>query len=212
MEFPSEDMDGMEEDTHMAMEFPSGGVQEFDLRENLSATQQKLKKQLEKKKKSGGFETLGLSLPVFRAVKRKGYRIPTPIQRKTLPLILAGYDVVAMARTGSGKTAAFLIPMIQKLVEHSNKAGARAVILSPSRELALQTFKFCKELIKYTDLKVAILVGGDSMEAQFEQLAGTFQCFCFVAILVAYLLFEKCCYKKKWIKTIEYMAIIFPYR
>lgn len=167
MDFPKEDMEGVE-----AMEYPSAGFQEFDMKESLSATQLKLKKKLEKKKKSGGFETLGLSLPVFRAVKRKGYRIPTPIQRKTLPLILAGYDVVAMARTGSGKTAAFLIPMIEKLVEHSNNAGARAVILSPSRELALQTFKFCKELSKYTDLKIAILVGGDSMEAQFEQLAG----------------------------------------
>ncbi|CAM6059125.1 unnamed protein product [Sphagnum tenellum] len=141
------------------------------MNETLSATQLKIQKKERKKAKSGGFETLGLSLPVFRAIKRKGYRIPTPIQRKTLPLILAGYDVVAMARTGSGKTAAFLIPMLEKLKGHSTKSGARAVILSPSRELALQTFKFCKELGKYTDLKMSILVGGDSMEAQFEELA-----------------------------------------
>lgn len=142
-----------DEDMHHAggtQGFPVAGVQEFDMKENLSATQLKLQKKMRKKAKSGGFETLGLSLPVFRAVKRKGYRIPTPIQRKTLPLILAGYDVVAMARTGSGKTAAFLIPMLEKLKEHSTKAGARAVILSPSRELALQTFKFCKELSRYT--------------------------------------------------------------
>ncbi|CAK9879987.1 unnamed protein product [Sphagnum jensenii] len=141
------------------------------MNETLSANQLKIQKKERKKAKSGGFETLGLSLPVFRAIKRKGYRIPTPIQRKTLPLILAGYDVVAMARTGSGKTAAFLIPMLEKLKGHSTKSGARAVILSPSRELALQTFKFCKELGKYTDLKMSILVGGDSMEAQFEELA-----------------------------------------
>jgi ATP-dependent RNA helicase DDX54/DBP10 len=153
------------------LSFPVAGFQDFSMNDTLSATQLKIQKKERKKAKSGGFETLGLSLPVFRAIKRKGYRIPTPIQRKTLPLILAGYDVVAMARTGSGKTAAFLIPMLEKLKGHSTKSGARAVILSPSRELALQTFKFCKELGKYTDLKMSILVGGDSMEAQFEELA-----------------------------------------
>ncbi|KAL2612800.1 hypothetical protein R1flu_024492 [Riccia fluitans] len=107
----------------------------------------------------------------LQAVKKKGYQVPTPIQRKTLPLVMAGHDVVAMARTGSGKTAAFLIPMLEKLKAHSTKAGARAVILSPTRELALQTFKFCKELGCYTDLRASVLVGGDSMEAQFEELA-----------------------------------------
>ncbi|KAL3680282.1 hypothetical protein R1sor_023238 [Riccia sorocarpa] len=128
-------------------------------------------KEKKKANKSGGFESLGLSFPIFRAVKKKGYQVPTPIQRKTLPLVIAGHDVVAMARTGSGKTAAFLIPMLEKLKAHSTKAGARAVILSPTRELALQTFKFCKELGCYTDLRASVLVGGDSMEAQFEELA-----------------------------------------
>lgn len=79
--------------------------------------------------------------------------------------------MVAMARTGSGKTAAFLIPMLERLKAHTSKAGARAVILSPTRELALQTFKFCKELGRFTDLRFAVLVGGDSMESQFEDLA-----------------------------------------
>jgi ATP-dependent RNA helicase DDX54/DBP10 len=77
-----------------------------------------------------------------------------------------------MARTGSGKTAAFLIPMLHKLRQHSLKAGARAVVLSPTRELALQTFKFAQELLKFTDLRAACVVGGDSMEAQFSDLAG----------------------------------------
>ena len=87
-------------------------------------------------------------------------------------MALAGADVVAMARTGSGKTAAFLIPMLHKLRQHSLKAGARAVVLSPTRELALQTFKFAQELLKFTDLRAACVVGGDSMEAQFSDLAG----------------------------------------
>lgn len=86
-------------------------------------------------------ETMSLSVPLLRAIKRKGFRLPTPIQRRAMPAILQGMDVIGMARTGSGKTGAFVIPMIEKLKEHSLKAGARAVILSPTRELALQTYK-----------------------------------------------------------------------
>ncbi|CAK7346865.1 unnamed protein product [Dovyalis caffra] len=108
---------------------------------------------------------------VYRGIKRKGYRVPTPIQRKTMPLILAGIDVVAMARTGSGKTAAFLLPMLEKLKQHLPQSGVRALILSPTRDLALQTLKFTKELGRFTDLKISLLVGGDSMENQFEELA-----------------------------------------
>ncbi|ESP01553.1 hypothetical protein LOTGIDRAFT_148869, partial [Lottia gigantea] len=74
-----------------------------------------------------------------------GYKIPTPIQRKTIPIIMNGKDVVAMARTGSGKTAAFLIPLFEQLKIHSSN-GARAMIMSPTRELALQTLKFTKEV------------------------------------------------------------------
>lgn len=81
--------------------------------------------------------------------------------------MLEGLDVVGMARTGSGKTAAFVIPMIEKLKMHSVKIGARALILSPSRELALQTLKVVKEFGKGTDLKSVLLVGGDSLEDQF---------------------------------------------
>lgn len=72
-----------------------------------------------------------------------------------------------MARTGSGKTAAFVIPMIERLRAHSSKFGARALILSPSRELAIQTLKVVKELGRGTDLKAVLLVGGDSLEEQF---------------------------------------------
>ncbi|KAM7514735.1 hypothetical protein LguiA_004318 [Lonicera macranthoides] len=136
-----------------------------------SVTELKKKEKNQKKAKSGGFESLGLSQNVFRGVKRKGYRVPTPIQRKTMPLILAGADIVAMARTGSGKTAAFLVPMLEKLREHDSQGGVRALILSPTRDLALQTLKFTKELGRFTDLRISLLVGGDSMEGQFEELA-----------------------------------------
>ena len=123
-------------------------------------------------KKGGGFQAMGLNANTLRAVTRKGFSVPTPIQRKTIPLILGGQDVVGMARTGSGKTAAFVIPMLEKLKSHSAQVGARALILSPSRELALQTLKVVKELGRGTDLKCVLLVGGDSLEEQFSLMAG----------------------------------------
>ncbi|XP_061226548.1 ATP-dependent RNA helicase DDX54 [Neopsephotus bourkii] len=125
--------------------------------------------QNQKKKKSGGFQSMGLSYPVFKGIMKKGYKVPTPIQRKSIPAILRGRDVVAMARTGSGKTACFLIPMFERLKAPS-QAGARALILSPTRELALQTLKFTKELGKFTGLKTALILGGDKMEDQFAAL------------------------------------------
>eukprot|EP01027_Heterolobosea_sp_BB2_P003864 GEZU01005819.1.p1 GENE.GEZU01005819.1~~GEZU01005819.1.p1 ORF type:complete len:808 (-),score=272.47 GEZU01005819.1:49-2472(-) len=75
-----------------------------------------------------------------------------------------------MARTGSGKTAAFLIPMFEKLKEHSSIVGVRGIILVPTRELALQTNKFIKEIGQFTDLRSCLLVGGDSVEDQFADL------------------------------------------
>jgi ATP-dependent RNA helicase DDX54/DBP10 len=101
-------------------------------------------------KSQGGFETLGLNPNVFRGIRRKGYKVPTPIQRKTMPLILSGVDVVAMARTGSGKTAAFLVPMLHRLNQHIPQGGIRGLILSPTRDLALQTLKFTQELGHFT--------------------------------------------------------------
>jgi len=123
-------------------------------------------------KKGGGFQAMGLNANLLKAITRKGFSVPTPIQRKTIPMVIEGRDVVGMARTGSGKTAAFVIPMIEKLKSHSAKVGARALIMSPSRELALQTLKVVKELGRGTDLKCVLLVGGDSLEEQFGFMAG----------------------------------------
>ena len=121
------------------------------------------------KKKSGGFQSMCLNHHVLKGILRRGYKLPTPIQRKTIPLILEGKDVVAMARTGSGKTAAFLIPLFEKLKARST-SGARAIIFSPTRELAMQTLKFAKELGKFTGLKGAVILGGDGMDTQFAAL------------------------------------------
>jgi len=122
-------------------------------------------------KKGGAFQSIGLNANLLKAITRKGFSVPTPIQRKTIPLLLNDKDVVGMARTGSGKTAAFVIPMIEKLKAHSQKVGARGLIMSPSRELALQTLQVVKELGRGTDLRSILLVGGDSLEEQFSAMA-----------------------------------------
>ncbi|KAK5246334.1 ATP-dependent RNA helicase dbp10 [Exophiala xenobiotica] len=122
-------------------------------------------------KKGGAFQSMGLNANLLKAITRKGFSVPTPIQRKTIPLLLNDKDVVGMARTGSGKTAAFVIPMIEKLKVHSTKVGARALILSPSRELALQTLTVVKELGRGADLRSILLVGGDSLEEQFSAMS-----------------------------------------
>jgi len=145
-----------------ALQFPTNNASS----EILSVTSHK-----PKKSKGGGFQTMGLSHEVLRAILGMGYTVPTPIQRKAIPIAFSGNDLVAMARTGSGKTAAFLIPIVQSLKSHSTKVGARAVVLAPTRELALQTFKFAKLLCKNTDLRMCLLVGGESLENQFGFLA-----------------------------------------
>lgn len=124
-----------------------------------------------KKKKGGGFQSLGLDKPLLDAVLKQGFTVPTPIQRKAIPPMMQGNDVVAMARTGSGKTAAFLIPMLHLLKNHSKVVGIRGLVLSPTRELSLQILRHGFALNKFMDLRFAALVGGDSLDQQFELLA-----------------------------------------
>lgn len=121
--------------------------------------------------KHGSFQSMGLNRELLNGLNRMGYKIPTPVQRKTLPLALAGMDVVCMARTGSGKTAAFLLPLLQRLNGKHDPKGVRGIVLSPTRELAMQTFKFTKDMSKFTDLRVISLIGGDPLDAQFDALA-----------------------------------------
>lgn len=129
--------------------------------------EQQLAQSQGKLKAKGNFATFGFNKYILQNVNKKGYKQPTPIQRKTIPLILQGRDVVGMARTGSGKTAAFLLPLIEQLKTHSAKIGVRAIVLSPSRELALQTHSQLKEFSRGTGLRSLLLIGGDSMEDQF---------------------------------------------
>ncbi|GAB1318987.1 ATP-dependent RNA helicase dbp10 [Madurella fahalii] len=148
-----------------------GGDEAFIARQQRNSNRKASNLQGKSVKKGGGFQAMGLNANLLRAITRKGFSVPTPIQRKAIPLILEKRDVVGMARTGSGKTAAFVIPMIERLKAHSARVGARGLILSPSRELALQTLKVVKELGRGTDLKTVLLVGGDSLEEQFGLMA-----------------------------------------
>lgn len=121
----------------------------------------------------GTFQCFGFSPKLLESIKIIGYSLPTPIQRKCFPSILAGRDVVAMARTGSGKTAGFVLPMIERLgCSHSQIVGIRGVILSPTRELALQTYRVVRKLACKTNLVVCALTGGSSLDRQFESLSG----------------------------------------
>ena len=124
-----------------------------------------------KKMKAGSFQSLGLHQELLNGLNRMGYKTPTPVQRKALPLALAGVDLVCMARTGSGKTCVFLLPMIEKVKTHQSNLGVRGLVLSPTRELAMQTFKFARDMAKFTDIRLISIVGGDPIEAQFEALA-----------------------------------------
>lgn len=97
------------------------------------------------------FESLGLGPNVIKAIKRRGYSVPTPLQQKAARLILSGADVLALARPGSGKTVAFLVPMFERLRDHSEQgSGARALILSPTVSSALRTLESAQNLGRYT--------------------------------------------------------------
>ena len=113
--------------------------------------------QKRKNKGGKGFQSLGLTKDIFSGVMRMGYKVPTPIQRKVLPIALTGADVIASARTGSGKTAAFLIPVLEKLQAHRPRYGLRGLVISPTRELAQQTHKFMISMGKFTSLKFCLI-------------------------------------------------------
>lgn len=113
------------------------------------------------------FTKLGLSDALAYAVQEMGYTEPTPIQQQAIPVVLRGGDVIGSAQTGTGKTAAFALPIIQRLVAHG---GMRCLILEPTRELALQVEEAFHKYTKFTDLRVTIVYGGVGYGKQVEDL------------------------------------------
>ncbi len=114
------------------------------------------------------FTALGLSEKVLEGVRAMGYVEPTPIQLRAIPLVLAGRDVIGSAQTGTGKTAAFGLPMICKLAAHA--PGPRALILEPTRELAAQVETAIRDYARFTDLKVTVVYGGVGYGRQNDEL------------------------------------------
>ncbi len=107
------------------------------------------------------FSRFGLYSSILRAVQAKGYVEPTPVQVETIPAVLTGRDVIASAQTGTGKTAAFALPIINRLGPH-RAGGARVLVLEPTRELAAQVAEAFREFAQFTDLRVGLIQGGVS--------------------------------------------------
>src|SRR5246127_5995088 len=109
------------------------------------------------------FQTLGLSRGVLDALASKNYSNPTPIQRDAIPLVLQGRDLLGIAQTGTGKTAAFMLPSIDRLVASGKRAqprGCRMLVLAPTRELAAQIAQSAIAYSRGTGLRVATVFGG----------------------------------------------------
>jgi len=120
------------------------------------------------------FAKLGLTDELLQAVADQGYTLPTPVQEKAIPLILAGRDVLAGAQTGTGKTASFTLPLLQRLAANTDPdqkpRRVRALILVPTRELAAQVYESVLTYGKYLSLQVEPIVGGASVGIQTRQL------------------------------------------
>ncbi|MCF8474314.1 MAG: DEAD/DEAH box helicase [Emcibacter sp.] len=123
----------------------------------------------------GKFVELGLREAILRAVEEGGYEDMTPIQSQTIPEILKGQDLIALAQTGTGKTAAFSLPLIQMLLKGEGKRiakTARSLILAPTRELAVQIAENIKAYGKYVHLRTALVYGGASANPQIKSVVG----------------------------------------
>ncbi len=120
------------------------------------------------------FKELGLHKTILRAIAEKGYDTPTKVQEKTIPAVLEGFDVISSAQTGTGKTAAFALPIIQLLLKNQNVAKKqkiiRALVLSPTRELAEQIQQDFKIYANYTNLRTTAVYGGTAIEPQIDRL------------------------------------------
>ncbi|NDV95161.1 DEAD/DEAH box helicase [Dysgonomonas sp. 521] len=119
------------------------------------------------------FQELDIIEPILRALQEKGYTNPTPIQQDAIPMALKKHDILGLAQTGTGKTAAFSIPIIQQLYQnkvHGRKREIRALLITPTRELAIQINDCIKEYTKYTGLKHCVIYGGVKQKAQTDEL------------------------------------------
>ena len=120
------------------------------------------------------FESLGLRTELLRAVSEKGYSVPTPIQQQAIPLVLEGRDIMGGAQTGTGKTAGFTLPLLQRLMSsgkpEKGRRIVRALVLTPTRELAAQVNESVESYGKYLPLRSTVIFGGVKINPQIQKL------------------------------------------
>ena len=116
------------------------------------------------------FDELGLSVKTLEAVKALGYDSPTPVQEKAIPLVLEGRDIIAAAKTGTGKTGAFSLPSMDKLGHAKGGRGPLMLVITPTRELADQIGTVCGQIAQHTNHRITTVVGGLSYNPQIEKL------------------------------------------
>ncbi|MCW5664605.1 MAG: DEAD/DEAH box helicase [Piscinibacter sp.] len=122
------------------------------------------------------FDTLGLAEPLLRAIREQGYTTPTPIQAQAIPVVLQGGDLMAGAQTGTGKTAGFVLPLLQRLMKSPvardprSRIPIRALILTPTRELAAQVEESVRDYGRYSGLTSMVMFGGVGMQPQIDKL------------------------------------------
>ena len=123
---------------------------------------------------SMSFSELGLAEPLVRALEAKGYKTPTPIQRDSIPILLEGGDLLGIAQTGTGKTAAFVLPSIQRLVGSQKRilpTHCRMLVLAPTRELAGQIAESARDYGKFSKMSVATVFGGTSINKNRQDVS-----------------------------------------
>ena len=122
------------------------------------------------------FSSFGLATQILKAIAAQGFSSPTPIQVKSIPKIILGKDVLGIAQTGTGKTGAFLIPIVHKLNPFANNSTSpakhplRSIILAPTRELADQIFENAQSFTRETCLRVGVVFGGTNFDKQIDVL------------------------------------------
>jgi ATP-dependent RNA helicase RhlE len=124
----------------------------------------------DRKKEKGGFDGLGLRPELLKAAESNGYTTPTPIQTRVIPVILDGRDILACAQTGTGKTDAFALPLVEILSHSAKRRHPRALVLTPTRELALQVGESIKAYARRVSLRCTVVYGGVRINPQIDRL------------------------------------------
>jgi len=145
-----------------------GGAEDWRNQLSLPAKDTRVRTEDVTRTKGHNFEDYFLKRELLMGIYEKGFETPSPIQEESIPIALAGRDILARAKNGTGKTGAFCIPTLEKI--DTSKKEIQAMILVPTRELALQTAQICKELAKHTAIEVMVTTGGTSLKDDIMRL------------------------------------------